>query len=142
MSQELAISHYTRQWLGRVATSSKLTPIRSGQRWLLHLTPESPLARTVTLQVRWSGMQWQLFSLTNAEDWRTMSQPVDEICVDPTRRCFWRCQAGPVPLSKLPRVLGSFLSDLQRTCIHSGFSVESDPLPQEEAPDAQTTDSR
>ena len=37
MSQELALSHYTRQWLGRVATSAKLTPTRSGQRWLLHL---------------------------------------------------------------------------------------------------------
>ncbi len=71
-----------------------------------------------------------------------MSQPVDEICVAPKRRCFWRCQAGPVPLSEQPRVLGSFLSDLQRTCIHHGYHVESDPLPQEEAHDAQTTDSR
>lgn len=71
-----------------------------------------------------------------------MSQPVDEICVDPTRRCFWRCQAGPVPLSEQPRVLGRFLSDLQRACIHHGYGVESDPLPQEEAHDAQTTDSR
>ncbi|MEH8226675.1 hypothetical protein [Aeromonas veronii] len=26
MSQELALSHYSRQWLGRVATSAKLTP--------------------------------------------------------------------------------------------------------------------
>ncbi|MCE9924535.1 hypothetical protein LZ640_08585 [Aeromonas media] len=83
-----------------------------------------------------------LLSLTNAEDWRTMSQPVDEICVDSKRRCFWRCQAGPVPLSEQPRVLGRFLSELQRTCIHHGYCVESDPLPQEEAQDAQTTDSR
>ena len=87
-------------------------------------------------------MQWQLLSLTNADDWRTMSQPVDEICVDPKRRCFWRCQAGPVPLIDQPRVLGSFLSDLQRTCIHHGYRVESDPFPQEEAHNAQTTDSR
>ncbi|ANS00942.1 hypothetical protein ACQ2HG_02295 [Aeromonas hydrophila] len=129
MSQELAISHYTRQWLGRVATSAKLTPIRCGQRWLLHLTPESPLARTVTLQVRWSGMQWQLLSLTNAEDWHTMSQPSDEICIDPERRCFWRCQAGPVPLNKRARVLANFLADLQRTCINRGYRVESDTLP-------------
>ncbi|MDH1899222.1 MULTISPECIES: hypothetical protein [Aeromonas] len=135
MSQELAISHYTRQWLGRVATSSKLTPIRSGQRWLLHLTPESPLARTVTLQVRWSGMQWQLLSLTNAEDWHTMSQPVDEICIDPKRSCFWHCQAGPVPLSEQPRVLANFLSDLQRICIHRGYRVESDPIQQQENKD-------
>ncbi|WP_421277677.1 hypothetical protein [Aeromonas veronii] len=135
MSQELALSHYSRQWLGRVATSSKLTPIRSGQRWLLHLTPESPLARTVTLQVRWSGMQWQLLSLTNAEDWHTMSQPVDEICIDPKRSCFWHCQAGPVTLSEQPRVLANFLSDLQRICIHRGYRVESDPIQQQENKD-------
>ena len=142
MSQELALSHYSRQWLGRVATSAKLTPTRSGQLWLLHLTPDSPHIRTVTLQVRWSGVQWQLLSLTNAEDWRTMSQPVDEICIDPTRRCFWRSQAGPVPLSEQPRVLGSFLSDLQRVCIHHGYRVESDPFPPEEAHDAQPSDRR
>ncbi len=71
-----------------------------------------------------------------------MSQPVDEICVDPKHRCFWRCQAGPVSLTEQPRVLGSFLSDLQRSCIHHGYCVESDPLPQEEAHDAQTTDRR
>ncbi|MFQ2423130.1 hypothetical protein ACK311_19995, partial [Aeromonas caviae] len=78
----------------------------------------------------------QLLSLTNAEDWHTMSQPIDEICVDPTRRCFWRSQAGPVPFSDQPRVLGDFLSNLQRTCIHHGYCVESDPLPQEEVDDA------
>ena len=71
-----------------------------------------------------------------------MSQPVDEICIDPKRRCFWRSQAGPVPLSEQPRELGRFLSDLQRTCIHHGYRVESDPLPQEEAHDAQPTDRR
>ncbi|WP_429209070.1 hypothetical protein, partial [Aeromonas veronii] len=120
MSQELALSHYSRQWLGRVATSAKLTPTRSSQRWLLHLTPDSPPARTVTLQVRWSGVQWQLLSLTNAEDWHTMSQPRDEICIDPKRNCFWHCQAGPVPLTEQPRVLASFLADLQRICIHRG----------------------
>lgn len=70
-----------------------------------------------------------------------MSQPVDEICVDPTRRCFWRCQAGPVPLSEQPRILGSFMSDLQRACIHHDYHVESDPLSQEEVKDAKTTDS-
>ena len=135
MSQELALSHYTRQWLGRVATSAKLTPTRSGQRWLLHLTPDSPHIRTVTLQVRWSGVQWQLLSLTNAEDWHTMSQPRDEICIDPKRSCFWRCQAGPVSLTDQPRVLASFLTDLQRICIHRGYRVESDPIEQQENKD-------
>ncbi|MFM5023371.1 hypothetical protein ACEUDO_21000 [Aeromonas rivipollensis] len=142
MTDELPLSHYSRKWLGLVTAKAKLQPTRQGERWLLHLTPDGPHARTVTLHLRWSGGQWQLLSLTNAEDWRTMSQPVDEICVDPKRRCFWRSQAGPVSLSEQPRVLGSFLSDLQRTCIHSGYRVESDPLPQEVAPDAQTTDSR
>ncbi len=135
MSQELAISHYTRQWLGRVATSAKLTPTRSDQRWLLHLTPDSPPARTVTLQVRWSGVQWQLLSLTNAEDWHTMSQPRDEICIDPKRSCFWHCKAGPVPLTEQSRVLASFLADLQRICIHRGYRVESDPIQQQENKD-------
>ena len=135
MSQELAISHYTRQWLGRVATSAKLTPTRSDQRWLLHLTPDSPHIRTVTLQVRWSGVQWQLLSLTNAEDWHTMSQPRDEICIDPKRSCFWHCKAGPVPLTEQPRVLASFLADLQRICIHRGYRVESDPIQQQENKD-------
>ncbi|WP_279503762.1 hypothetical protein [Aeromonas veronii] len=32
MSQELALSHYSRQWLGQVATNAKLTPNRNGQR--------------------------------------------------------------------------------------------------------------
>ena len=135
MSQELALSHYSRQWLGRVATSAKLTPTRSGQLWLLHLTPDSPHIRTVTLQVRWSGVQWQLLSLTNAEDWHTMSQPRDEICIDPKRSCFWRCQAGPVSLTDQPRVLASFLADLQRICIHRGYAVESDPIPDKETED-------
>ncbi|WP_421300352.1 hypothetical protein [Aeromonas veronii] len=135
MSQELALSHYSRQWLGHVATSAKLTPIRSGQRWLLHLTPDSPQAHTVTLQVHWSGAQWQLLSLSNAEDWHTMSQPRDEICIDPKRSCFWQCQAGPVPLSEQPRVLANFLADLQRICIHRGYAVESDPIPDKETED-------
>ncbi|EKP0315230.1 MULTISPECIES: hypothetical protein [Aeromonas] len=135
MSQELALSHYSRQWLGQVAANAKLTPTRSGQRWLLHLTPDSPPARTVTLQVRWSGVQWQLLSITNADDWRTMSQMVDEICIDPKRRCFWRSQAGPVPLTEQPRVLASFLADLQRTCINRGYAVESDHIPDKEIED-------
>ncbi|MCS3454464.1 hypothetical protein ACV1DG_21625 [Aeromonas hydrophila] len=135
MSQELALSHYTRQWLGRVATSAKLTPTRSGQRWLLHLTPDSPQASTVTLQVRWSGVQWQLLTISNANDWRTMSQTVDEICIDPKRRYFWRSQAGPVPLTEQPRVLASFLADLQRICIHRGYAVASDPIPDKENKD-------
>lgn len=136
MTNELPLSRTSRQWLGLVQ------PTRQDEHWLLHLTPDSPHVRSVTLHLRWSGVQWQLLSLSNAEDWRTMSQPVDEICVDPKHRCFWRCQTGPVPLSEQPRVLGSFLADLQRTCIHHGYRVESDPLPPEEAHDAQPTDRR
>ena len=129
MNHELALSHYSRQWLGQIAANAKTTPTRIGQRWLLHLTPVSPQASTVTLQVRWSGAQWQLLTISNADDWRTMSQSRDEICIDPKRSCFWRCQAGPVPLTEQPRVLASFLADLQRICIHRGYRVESDPIP-------------
>ena len=135
MSQELALSHYSRQWLGQVAANAKLTPTCCGQRWLLHLTPGGQQASTVTLQVRWSGVQWQLISLTNAEDRHTMSRPRDEICIDPERRCFWHCQAGPVPLTEQPRVLANFLADLQRICIHRGYAVESDPIPDKETED-------
>ncbi|MFM4729631.1 hypothetical protein [Aeromonas salmonicida] len=135
MSQELALFHYSRQWLGQIAANAKITPTSSGQRWLLHLTPDSQQASTVTLQVRWSGVQWQLLSLTNAEDWHTMSQPRDEICIDPERRCFWRCQEGPVSLTDQPRVLASFLADLQRICIHRGYAVESDPIADKESED-------
>ncbi|MGL4754047.1 MAG: hypothetical protein ACRCXB_16880, partial [Aeromonadaceae bacterium] len=71
MTNELPLSHTSCQWLGLVAAKAKLIPTRQGERWLLHLTPNSPHARTVTLHLRWSGMQWQLLSLTNAEDWRT-----------------------------------------------------------------------
>ncbi|EKP0319067.1 hypothetical protein JFQ90_004371 [Aeromonas veronii] len=140
MTNELPLSHYSRQWLGQVASKAKLQPTRPGERWLLHLTPDDPHARTVTLHLRWSGVRWQLLSLTNAGD-HTMSQPVDEICVDPTHRCFWRSQAGPVSLSEQHRVLAGFLADLQRTCTHHGYRVQSDSLPQEEARDAQTSDS-
>ena len=135
MSQELALSHYSRQWLGQVVANAKITPTRSSQRWLLHLTPDSPHIRTVTLQVRWSGVQWQLLTISNAEDWHTMSQPVDEICIDPKRSCFWHCQAGPVPLTEQPRVLASFLADLQRICTHRGYVLESDPIADKESED-------
>ncbi|MFB2831373.1 hypothetical protein ACE1BS_17480, partial [Aeromonas jandaei] len=98
-------------------------------------TPGSQQASTVTLQVRWSGVQWQLLSITNADDWRTMSQPKDEICIDPKHSCFWRCQAGPVSLTDQPRVLASFLADLQRICTHRGYAVESDPIADKEIED-------
>lgn len=142
MTDELPLSHYSHQWLGLVAAKAKLQPVRRYERWLLHLTPGHPNTRTVTLQVRWSGAHWQLLTLSNAGDWPNMSQNVDELCIDPERQCFWRCQAGPVSLTERPSVLASFLTDLQRTCTHHGYTVESDPLPQEECKDAQTTDSR
>ncbi|MFB2867159.1 hypothetical protein ACE1BN_03270 [Aeromonas veronii] len=135
MPHELALSHYSRQWLGQVAANAKITPTSSGQRWLLHLTPDSPHIRTVTLQVRWSGVQWQLLTISNADDGRTMSQPRDEIYIDPKHSCFWRCQEGPVSLTDQPRVLASFLADLQRICIHRGYAVESDPIPDKETED-------
>ncbi len=121
--------------VGTSRRQRQANPTCSGQRWLLHLTPGSQQASTVTLQVRWSGVQWQLLSITNADDWRTISQTVDEICINPKRRCFWRSQAGPVPLTEQPRVLASFLADLQRICIHRGYAVESDHIPDKEIED-------
>lgn len=135
MIHELALSHYSRQWLGQVAAKAKIQPLHNGERWLLRITPDNPHTRTIILQVRWSGGQWQLLTISNADDWQTMSQPRDEICIDPKRSCFWRCQAGPVPLNEQPRVLASFLSDLQCICIHRGYAVESDPIPDKETED-------
>ena len=128
MTQELALSPYSRQWLGLIAASAGIHPQRSGERWLLHLTPNYPGARTITMQIRWHATHWQLLSISNAGDWSSMSELVDEICVDPKRSCFWRCQAGPVPLTEQPRVLASFLADLQRSCTNRGFTVERDSI--------------
>ncbi|MCX4103195.1 hypothetical protein OR620_05275 [Aeromonas hydrophila] len=43
MTNELPLSHTSRQWLGLVAAKAKLLPTRQGERWLLHLTPDSPM---------------------------------------------------------------------------------------------------
>lgn len=64
-----------------------------------------------------------------------MNQPRDEICIDPERRCFWRGQAGPVPLNEQPRVLANFMADLQCICINRGYRAESDPIQQQENKD-------
>ncbi len=124
MTQELALSPYSRQWFGLIAASAGIHPQRNGERWLLHLTPNYPSARTITAQIRWYNTHWQLLSTTNAGDWPSMSQAVDEICIDPKRSCFWLCQAGPVTLTEQPRVLASFLADLQRSCTNRGYAVE------------------
>ena len=41
----------------------------------------------------------------------------------------------PVSLTDQPRVLASFLADLQRICIHRGYAVESDPIADMESED-------
>lgn len=129
MTHELPLSPYSRQWLGLIAASTGICPYHDGERWLLHLTPSYPGAKTITAQIRWHSTHWQLLSISNAGDWSSMSQVVDEICIDPSRRCFWRCQAGPVTITERPRVLSNFLADLQRICTNHGFAVECDPLP-------------
>ncbi|MFM4802807.1 hypothetical protein [Aeromonas bivalvium] len=128
MNNELPLPPYTRQWLGLIAASAGIHPHHDGERWLLHLTPSYPGAKTITAQIRWHSAHWQLLSISNAGDWSSMSQVVDEICIDPSRRCFWRCQAGPVTLTERPRVLASFLADMQRVCTNHGFVVEHESL--------------
>ncbi len=128
MTQELPLSPYSRQWLGLIAASAGIHPQRDGECWLLHLTPSYPGAKTITAQIRWHSTHWQLLSISNAGDSPSMGQAVDEICIDPKRRCFWRCQAGPVKLTEQPRVLASFLADLQRSCTNRGFTVERDSI--------------
>ena len=50
-----------------------------------------------------------------------MSQPVDEICVDPKRRCFGAARQDRFRSLSNPCV-GSFLADLQRTCTNHGIA--------------------
>lgn len=126
MTHELPLSPYSRQWLGLIAASAGIHPHRDGERWLLHLTPSYPGSKTITAQIRWHSTHWQLFSISNAGDWPSMSQPVDEIYIDPKHSCFWRCQAGPVSPQKQTQVLARFVVDLQRSCANRGFTVERD----------------
>ena len=55
MTNELPLTHYSRQWLGLVAAKAKIQPRHRGERWLLHLTLGNPHARTVTLHLRIRG---------------------------------------------------------------------------------------
>ena len=142
MSYELPLSPSSRHWLNLVAGSAALHPSHPGERWFLHLTPNAPHAKTTTMQVRWLDTHWQLLSISNAGDWPNMHDPIDELCFDSERRRFWVCQGGPVTAQAQSRVLTRFLTDLQRTCTHHGFTVESDPLHQEEPQDAQATNNR
>ncbi|WP_323083276.1 MULTISPECIES: hypothetical protein [Aeromonas] len=128
MNHELPLSPYSRQWLGLIAASAGIHPQRSGERWLLHLTPSYPGAKTITAQIRWHSTHWQLLSISNAGDWPSMSELVDEICFDSKRHCYWRCQAGPVSPQEQTQVLARFVADLQRSCTNRGFAVERDPL--------------
>lgn len=142
MSHELPLSPRSRHWLSLVAASAALAPTHPGERWFLHLTPNIPHAKTTTMQVRWSDTHWQLLSITNAEDGPSMDSPIEELSFDAERRSFWYCQGGPVTEQEQPHVLARFLTELQHTCTRRGFTVESDPLHQEEPRDAQATDSR
>ncbi len=58
MTNELPLSHTSRQWLGLVAAKAKLQPTRQGERWLLHLTPiaqTSALSRCICVGLACSG---------------------------------------------------------------------------------------
>ncbi|MEH8202705.1 hypothetical protein Q7I36_14850 [Aeromonas veronii] len=43
MTNELPLSHTSRQWLGLIAAKAKLQPTRHGEHWLLHLTPDAQM---------------------------------------------------------------------------------------------------
>ncbi|MFM5191455.1 hypothetical protein ACLH0M_18255 [Aeromonas media] len=55
MNNELPLSPYSRQWLGLIAASAGIHPHSNDERWLLHLTPNCPVARAITVQIRWYG---------------------------------------------------------------------------------------
>lgn len=138
MPHELPLSSCSRHWLSLMADNAALHPTQSGERWLLHLTPDTPHAKTTTMQLRWSGTHWQLLSISNAGDWPCMNRPIEELSFDSEHNRFWYCQGGPVTAQVQPHVLTNFLTELRRTCLHDGFTVESDPL-QKRPLDAQAT---
>lgn len=92
MPHELPLSPHSRHWLSLVAASAALHPTHLGERWLLHLTPNTPHAKTTTMQVRWADTHWQLRCISNAGDWLSMDHPVNELCFDAERRGFWYSQ--------------------------------------------------
>lgn len=128
MTHPLPLSPAHHQWVVWVATRGKVKPTHDGESWLLHITPALAGARTVTLRIRWSGTDWQLITVSNAEDWHTHSPFIDELCFDSQRGCFWRCQAGPVSTMAQESILADFLGNLQRLCTHHRYTVESEEI--------------
>lgn len=109
----LSASVMVQQW-ARLAGPQ---PHQTGERWLLHLTPMPPVAlgglpQTTTPHLRWSGLIWQLVSITNASDCYDHHQVIEEICFDAQHQHYWQLQACPLQKVSVP-LLERCLEQLQ-----------------------------
>lgn len=118
--------------LQRWARLAAITPQHRDEHWLLHLTDQSststPLPQTTTLHLVWSGLIWQLVSLTNASDHDNQHHTIEELCFDAERRHYWRLQAGPEPAAS-PALLEQILTNLYQRHQQGHVLIQCDPLP-------------
>lgn len=118
--------------LQRWARLAAITPQHRDEHWLLHLTDQTgtatSLPQTTTLHLVWSGLIWQLVSLTNASDHYNQHFATEELCFDAERQHYWRLQAGPEPTAS-PALLEQTLTKLYQRQQQGHVLIQSDPLP-------------
>jgi len=125
----LTASVMVQQW----ARLAGLQPQHTGERWLLHLTPMPPVAlsgltQTTTLQLIWSGLIWQLISISNTSDYYDQYQVIQEICFDAQRQHYWQLQSCPLAQVSVP-LLEHCLEQLQLQIRLGQAVIRTDPLP-------------
>ena len=108
-----------------------ITPQHPDEHWLLHLTDQpstaTALPQTTTLHLVWSGLIWQLVSLTNASDYYNQHLSTEELCFDAERQHYWRLRAGPEPTAS-PVLLEQTLTTLHQRHRQGHVVLQSDPL--------------
>lgn len=108
-----------------------ITPQHPDEHWLLHLTDQpstaTALPQTTTLHLVWSGLIWQLVSLTNASDYYNQHLSTEELCFDAERQHYWLLRAGPEPTAS-PALLERTLTTLHQRHRQGHVVLLSDPL--------------
>lgn len=108
-----------------------ITPQHPDEHWLLHLTDQpntaTALPQTTTLHLVWSGLIWQLVSLTNASDDYNQHHTTEELCFDAERQHYWLLRAGPEPTAS-PALLERTLTNLHQRHRQGHVVLLSDPL--------------
>ena len=139
MTDVLPLSLSASVKLQRWPRLAAITPQHPDEHWLLHLTDQSgtatPLPQTTTLHLVWSGLIWQLVSLTNASDDYNQHHTTEELCFDAERQHYWRLQAGPEPTAS-PALLEQTLTSLYQRHQQGHVLIQCDPLPSPLSPGA------